>query len=183
MPGFCFGFGFAKRFGNPLPRFAMINRTGTTVVEVSSGVWEVTKTSADLDWSNSSAISAKGIAGDFILRFTPQQANKELMIGVNSDPLTNDHYNTIDHAIYFTVAGTVDQLYENGVASTVGSTPYIAGTNFFAKRTGSTLSIGFGGSDGVSGYTEKWSRTNANVLYVDSAILNIGAKVQVSRLK
>lgn len=165
-----------------LTLLTMQNQTGTTAVDLGGSVWEITKTAADGDWGNASATSVQSFAGDFILRFTPQQADKECMVGVTTDPLASNHYNTIDYAIYFNNAGQVSQLYENNVANTVSATNYAAGDNFFIKRTGSTMSIGYGGTDGVSGYTEKWARTTSATLYVDSAIVSIGAKFRVTRL-
>ncbi len=169
------------------PPITMVNQAGTTAVDQGANGWLITKTGgADATWGDASATSVESFAGDFILRITPQQSGSgtdgQGMVGVTADPVASNHFNTIDYAFYFNGSSQVDALYENGVSAAITAVNFVSGTHFFIKRTGTAMSFGHGGTDGITGYTESISRTSGATLFVDSSIFDSNAAWRIKRL-
>lgn len=163
------------------PTFAMVNGANTSIVDQGSSEYLITMNGGtDGAWGTSSARSTTPLTGDFILRIIPQQINKNMMIGINTDPTTDNTFSGLDYAIYFDAAAA--NRWENGSAVSTVKNPFAAFDTFFIKRAGTTLTFGYGGTDGVTGFTAVTTGTNAATFYFDSAFLNTGGAVAVKRL-
>lgn len=93
----------------------LINRNGMAIVGNT-----VIKTAATAAW-DSSAISIDGYTGGAYVSFTPAQTSAQLMIGLNTDRLTDDSYTSLDFAWYcYTFGGLT--AYESGVDAGLGLT-------------------------------------------------------------
>lgn len=167
--------------GGAAPAFLVTNSANTTVTDLGGSEYQITKTGGVEATYDASANSSTALTGDFIIRFTPQTDGLGFFVGVNSDPLTDDTYTSIDYALFFTDVPNV-QYWESGVAVGTAKATYTIGDNLYLKRSGSTLSYGHGGTDGVTGYTESGTATTSATLYFDSAFRNSSASVKVKRL-
>ncbi len=167
--------------GAALPAFTMENRVGTTVTDLGSREWSVDPTANG--WGNATATSVESFAGDFIVRYRAG-ASTQIMCGVTADPVVSNHFDTIDFAMFFST-GAVVRLFENGIetaADISGGAVYSTPAYFFIKRIGTALSFGNGGTDGVTGYTERATRTSAATLFVKVASNSDQDGVEVKRI-
>lgn len=153
---------------------------GTTVTSPGSAEYQITKTGADADWTTGSANSATALTGDFIIRISPTSNTTLGILGVTSDPNADNHYISIDFALYM-ASGTL-KVFENGGGDYTLVGGYLANDNFFIKRSGGTLTYGYGGTDGVTGFTAARTVASTGSLYFDSAIFSQGAVYNVKRL-
>lgn len=80
-------------------------------VNVGSQIFK--KTTAVEGW-DSDCISVDAFSGGCTVRCRPVQTNRGLMVGLNSDPQTDQSYVSIDHAWYISADGTA-YIYESGV--------------------------------------------------------------------
>lgn len=166
------------------PAFVMAHTANVAVTDLGNLEYELEKT-AGTDWAES-ARSTTAMAGNFLLRVQPRSSGvgNDAMLGVNTDPLTSDHYNTIDYAIYFNGGTTLD-VYENGASPLVITDLYAANDYAFFKRVGSTLTLYLGGTDGTgaTNISTLATYTEAGVLYFDSSFASaVGKKFRVKRL-
>jgi YD repeat-containing protein len=129
----------------------------------------LSKTSGDGAW-NAGAYSKQGIAGGATVAFKPAQADKYLIVGLNTDAATDSDYRGIDWAMCCSVAGTI-QIVESGT--------YIG--EFGSYSAGDALSVSY---DGTSvRYIKNGSVlrsvavTITQPLYADSTFHSVGGKV------
>lgn len=170
MTGLDLGLGLTRHTplaGSPaVTPLTMVDAAFTTAADLGDGEWRVTKTSGGNSWDGS-AVSAAAVAGDFILRLIPEFTDEAAVIGLSANPTANNNYDGLDVALMFN-NGAVS-AGASGAFSALGES-YVANDVWFLKRTGTTISFGTGGADGVTGYVEKASFTKAGDLYVDSCL-------------
>lgn len=129
----------------------------------------VTKASGGTDW-NAGAYSLEGHAGDVMVVGRVADAAHHLMIGLNTDPATNDIYSSIDFAAYCDAG--VFRAYESG--DLYGSSGTVSTGDFiYVRRRGTTIEYGVLGEasprlthPGVSATTK---------LHLDTSIYETGA--------
>jgi hypothetical protein len=80
-------------------------------VNVGSQIFK--KTTASAAW-DSDCYSIDAFTGGCTVRFRPMQTNANVMVGLNSDPLSDQSYTSLDHAWYASADGSAN-IYENGV--------------------------------------------------------------------
>lgn len=105
--------------------------------------------------------------------FQPEQTDKHLMVGLNSDQNENASYNTIDYAWYVRNDGGLN-MYENGTSinSISGHTSYSAGDEFIVEY-----------SDGCVKYyhngvlCRRVNRTYGTKLYLDSSFYSTSGSI------
>lgn len=96
---------------------------GTNAAGVSIVGRTITKTTGTLAWDAAAWTSgAAGFTGGSQVSFRAARLTDDLMVGLNSDPGTDNSFLSIDGAIYLRSAngGTFD-IYENGVSVTGGA--------------------------------------------------------------
>jgi hypothetical protein len=84
---------------------------------------------ATASWGTAGVYSSESYTGACALSFKFNQTSLYLMVGLNTDPTTDDSYTSIDYAIYGRTDGYT-QIYESGVAGAVSSSPYTIDTVF-----------------------------------------------------
>ncbi|PTS90545.1 hypothetical protein DBR17_01085, partial [Sphingomonas sp. HMWF008] len=127
---------------DPAQGFGPISaRVNTSVVQLSDGMYRITKTGGDESWwpGDADATSQAGTNGDFVVHLRPVQGNKQVMGGVSYGPTANAAFDTLNFAISFTVDGQVKYV-EPGLTGLLGSGAYSAGDDFWLVRTGGTIS-------------------------------------------
>ncbi|MDA8521012.1 Ig-like domain repeat protein [Acidovorax sp. NCPPB 4044] len=167
--------------GAPLVLTASVNSATSAIVNgvavpagaIANGVTlidgTVTKTSGASDWE-SSIRSTVGVSGGASVSFKAGQTNKAIMVGLNTDPGTNDNYLTIDWAIYITYDGAM-YAYQNG-ASVASLGTY---------TTGDVLSVEY--LNGVVSYRKNGTvlrQESANItqpLYLDTSFYGTGGAI------
>jgi len=150
--------------GTP-PSVAMTNASlsGSTVSGAGTGSW------------NQSIRSAVGYTGGASVSFTVPATSSSLMIGLNTDPTTDDHYTSIDWAFY--TSGTSLMIYENGTYG--GSYGTFSATD--------VLSVTYDGT--TIRYLKNGTvlrQVNANItqpLYLDSSFTGSGPQLQNLQFK
>jgi len=130
----------------------------------------VTKITGSNAWGDASVVSSESFIGGCMCGFQPLQVNKAYMIGLNSDPATDDTYTSLDFAWFINNNG-ICQAYESGTA--VGSSfSYVAGDVFQIIYQGTTVTYL---QNGVTRRTN--SAVSANLqLWLDSAFNDVGGK-------
>ncbi|SFD93269.1 Ig-like domain repeat protein [Paracidovorax konjaci] len=173
--------------GAPLVLTASVNSATSAIVNgvavpagaIANGVTlidgTVTKTSGASDWE-SSIRSTVGVSGGAGVSFKAGQTNKAIMVGLNTDPGTNDNYLTIDWAIYITYDGAM-YAYQNG-ASVASLGTY---------TTGDVLSVEY--LNGVVSYRKNGTvlrQESANItqpLYLDTSFYGTGGAITGLKFK
>ncbi|MFT7724448.1 MAG: hypothetical protein QM788_16730 [Roseateles sp.] len=127
------------------------------------------KNSGSDGW-DSGAYSKQGIAGGASVSFRPAQNNKYIMVGLKTDPATDNNYASIDWAMYCNVDGYL-QIYESG--NHIGY--------FGSYSAGDQLAVTY---DGVNiRYVRNGqvlravAATITQPLYADSSFYSVGGKV------
>ena len=87
---------------------SLISSSGMTVKSQT-----IEKTSGSVGW-NEQVYSQNFFTGGARVSCQPSQVDKDFMIGLNADPLTDASYTSIDYAINADATGTVN-IYEAGV--------------------------------------------------------------------
>ena len=124
----------------------------------------------DMDW-NSGLVSTTSFTSGAKLTFMAT-AGSSAMLGLNTDPATNAHYNSIDYAIY--VAGTTIYIFESGVnKATVGT--YTSTDLFTILYNNDTVSYY---KNGIRLYSTDVAKDLT--LYVDSSLLYPNALIATS---
>lgn len=132
----------------------------------------ITKTTGTNGAWDSDCYSRDGYTGGAYCSFIPNQNNQHLMVGLNTDPITDLNYTSIDYA-WNAASDGIARIYENGVSQ--GS--------FGAYTTSDVFSIVYDGSkivymiNGLVMRTVTPSTTNLK-FYLDSSFYNIGASVK-----
>ncbi|AVS67170.1 hypothetical protein C8245_17055 [Paracidovorax avenae] len=152
---------------------ALVNGVAVPAGAIANGVTlidgTVTKTSGTADWE-SSIRSTVGVSGGASVSFRAGQTNKAIMVGLNTDPGTNDNYLTIDWAIYVTYDGAM-YAYQNGTS--------VASLGTYT--TGDVLSVEY--ANGVVSYRKNGAvlrQESANItqpLYLDSSFYGTGGSI------
>ena len=115
--------GFQGAYGGA--HFAL-STSGTQIIVTETGGndrYSIEKRSGSNGWNEHAySPNSQGAGYPVTITFTAQETNSAKMMGLNSDPLANTSYNTIDYAFYPYNGGGV-HIYENGsaVAYNVGS--------------------------------------------------------------
>jgi hypothetical protein len=163
--------------GAPL---GLTNIANTTITSPGGGVSRITKTGgADGVW-DAEVNGTTTLSGDFIIRYTPRQNNLYTSAGVSVNPAQTPNYWGYDFGIFFQNNGQAAYIV-SGVVNT--DHPYSAGDNWFIKRSGTNLDIGYGGTDGVAGYTSLTVRAGTTGTFVfDSCFYGAGSAIDVIRL-
>lgn len=172
---------FVEDMRLPPPAFEIVARVNSLVTDLGSGVFEIRKNGGTPGSYDASATSdAAYLTGDFILRLTPMQAPLGIGAGISTNPTAGTDHTDINYEFWFDGASS-PSFYQGGANQGTYSN-YSAGENWFIKRTGSTLSFGRGGVDGITGYTEVATRSSGAAFYFDSTITTAGKALQVARL-
>ena len=164
---------------NPaLPILTIVNNTNTTITHLGSGVYNVEKTSGATATYNAGAVSSTGATGDFVLRIkgTPGVSGWGQAVGVNSDPLTDDDYASIDNT--FVYIPNTDQLsiMESGTNVVTG----LANSTYaWIWRIGGTLGYGRGATLGAAQASPDRTVASSGTLYFDSSLPLTADKVEV----
>jgi Ca2+-binding RTX toxin-like protein len=120
------------------PTLALADRTGTSVTDKGSGVFEIYK-AAGASHYITSATSAAAVAGDFMLRAKSLVGTTTAFVGLNTDPASNDSFNSIDYSVALHTDGK-GYIYEDGLYRfnfTINGQVWI-------WRSGTTLKYGTG---------------------------------------
>lgn len=129
-----------------------------------------------VDAWNRQAYSTVGSSTDCYVRFKFDYTDKFVMVGLTTDPIANNSYDTIDFAIFALTTGHL-QIYENssprssnGVAIDYGT--FSTSDVFRVERTGTTISYSKNGTVFAT------ASVPANVaLFVDSSFYTNGAAI------
>jgi hypothetical protein len=157
---------------------AIVNNANTAVDYLGNGTYRITKTAGAEAW-DASAVSAAAIPGDLVLRIRAGQSDLDFFLGVNSDPLTDNSYASLDRGIHF-VRTTALSMYENG---TILLTPAVYSTSdyVFIKRVGSAITVHKGLTTDIDDASLIYTFTSlAGDLYFDSSFSSVGAIAEVS---
>ena len=131
-----------------------------------NSVWKI---AGGLTW-DASAYSREGYAGGAYISWVPAQTNRNLMVGLNSDPETDAGYVSIDHALYCHESGQL-YVYESGVSiGTIGT--YVVGDTLAVHYTGSQVRYL---KNGTVLFTRNHSPTVP--LYLDTTFHSVGGRV------
>lgn len=105
------------------------------------------------------------------LQFKPKQNNLNFMVGLNTDPLANQTYTSIDFAWYCHPSGL--QIYENGVLAVANAGTYTAGTEFGITYDGTAVRY----------YKDRVLQRTVNIagqrFFLDSSFFSPGAACDV----
>ncbi len=133
----------------------------------------VTKNTGGAAWGNAGFETNGTITGDGYVQWTAAQNDKSLMVGLsrtNSAP--DDHYNTIDYALFNTASGTLS-IWEEGVVNGIVNRTYQAGDVFKVERIGNQ--IFFKQNDEVFHVS---STLSAGTLIGDSSFYHQGGSIE-----
>jgi len=160
----------------PIPSgsYAITDHANTSVVHIGSGVHTITKSANDGSF-NASAVSSVGLTGDFVLRVKALDIPGGIFVGMNSDPLTDDSYTSIDFA-WRNPLTTISEIWESNTQILTGIP---SGTYFWIWRVGTTLGYGRGNDLATAQASPDRTTTSSATLYFDSSFLAIGDKVEV----
>ena len=149
--------------------FTLSYRNG--VIKVGSDIYK--KTSGSWGW-NADAYSNVGYSTNVYAQARSYDRNNWLMFGLNSDPLSNSSYETLDYAWYFTNGGGL-YIYENG--------NYIGYYGLYYSDT--TCRVEYNGTNIIYYKDDIVQRTVARSqgasLYFDSTFYSIGGALQAVR--
>jgi len=143
----------------------------STVCEHYEGV-SMVRPYGNNGWNNEFDVGGSGITGDGTLCFTMMDDyfGSVQMIGLNSDPYTDDNWNSIDFGMYIVRRTDINKYLvyarESGVnlSTLYNSVNSIVGTELCIRRTGTTVEFLI---DGVVEYTSITSSTGT--LYYDNS--------------
>ncbi len=133
----------------------------------------ITGTNAGTPAWNGDCYSPLGYTGGAFCSGQPQQTNADIMIALNSDPLTDSNYTSLDYAWYFDSAGN-SRCYESA-GNVAGPFSYAANDVFSIVYDGVKVAY-------VQNGTVRRS-VAANIavpLYFDSAFENLGSVASVN---
>lgn len=154
---------------------AIVNKANTTVYHLGSSVYSVEKTGGAAATYDSDAVSSVGMASDFVLRIKPVNYTGPWMAGVNTDPLTDSSYTSLDYAMQNNSGSW--NLFESSVQVVVGIAEATYG---WIWRVGTDLFYGVGATFAIAKVSP--SRTVNSVsstLYFDSSVSGSASKFEV----
>lgn len=155
----------------PTGTYAIVDNGGTLVVYQGDGVHWIERTTSAGGFT-AGAVSTAGFAGDFVLRLKMLAFVGASIVGMNSDPLTDNDFGGIEHAW----EPTFGQIYENGlIATSPGTTP----TYYWIWRVGTNLSYGRGATLPDAMAAPDRTVVTSATLYFDSSFAGDGDKVEV----
>lgn len=153
----------------------IVNRSGTSVVPLGDNVYTAEKTAGTFAW-DSDAVGTVGYAGDFYLRLKQLTGGTGFYAGMNTDPLTDSSYTSIDYALVFT--GSAWLVSESG--ATVGSSFGSASDYGWIWRSGTTLGYGHGATLAAAMAAPDRTLTTSATLYFDSSLVQLGDKIEIA---
>lgn len=160
---------------------AIVNNNNTQVTHIGGGVYEIEKIGGIDGARDAAAVSTAGATGDFVLRIKPVGApgaasgSFQYGAGVNSDPLTNDSFDTIDHLWFRVIPALLWSIFEAGAdVGDFGDSPYA-----WIWRTGSSLSYGRGADLASAKASPDRTVTDSSTMYFDSVTFGLGDKMEV----
>jgi hypothetical protein len=106
-----------------------------------------------------------------MLTFQAAQTNCQLMIGLNSDPTTDQNFTSLDYCWHISAAG-ISECYESGVAAGGTSAAYTTSTVFGIKYDGQQVIYL---RDGV---TVRTVQVRGGLFFMDSSFLTPGGMVK-----
>ena len=165
----------------PPPDFVLVDRAFTTITALGGAEFRIQRNTGGNTW-DASAVGTTALTGDFILRFIPEQNNLHFMVGVDADPAADDGYTSIDIDLFFEASTYAVDSFSAGVTPIPFAVAYSPGDTWFLRRSGSTVTIGHGGTDGVTGITVVGTYTKAGTLYFDSCLNGAAVSVLVKRI-
>jgi hypothetical protein len=124
-------------------------------------------------WGNAGAFSSDSVTGDGYLSFTVDDIGsfaERYMVGLSSDN-PNQHYTSIEHAIY--INGTYLSVYESG-NNRGGFDPIELGDTLSVVRSGTSITYL---KNGEVFYTSEVAVSSDTSLHVDSSFYGPGASV------
>ncbi len=162
----------------PSSSYAIVNNANTQVLHLGSGVYSVEKISASGAY-DADAVSTVGMAGDFVLRLKNISNGSPVnawLAGVNSDPLTDSNFTSIDYAFLYNQTSGQWGIYENGgaVAVNLGNDTYA-----WIWRAGTTLGYGRGADLATAKAAPDRTQTTSATLYFDCSIDPLGSQFEV----
>jgi hypothetical protein len=136
----------------------LVTNNGQTIEKTTTGGW------------NRQFRSKKGFTGSAYVKFTVASPGLEFMLGLTTDPDSNNSYNSIDFA-WYALGSEVSQIYENGTHT--GTHPaFDISTVFEIVYQGTTIKYY---QDGI--LEETTNTTAGQTLYVDSSFSSQNSKV------
>jgi hypothetical protein len=117
---------------------------------------------------DSDVYSIEAYSGGCVLKFRAAQTNASFLVGINSDPTTDQSYSSLDHAIFCSSSSSALQIYENG--------SLIVSIGTYTKNT--SLSITY---DGITvryykdGILQREVQNPGKVFFADSSFFDPGA--------
>jgi hypothetical protein len=163
--------GFTGRGPGSTP-VAIANRANTTVVPLAGGAYTVEKTAGVNGTYDASAVSALGLAGSFTLRLRNLVAGDK-MAGMNTDPLTDDSYVSLDRA--WQSAAGLWAVYESSNQRIGGLAD---ATYAWIWRRSGIVYYGRGVALPSVGSAD-WSAADASTLFFDCSLRDTNAKFEI----
>lgn len=145
------------------PAVALIDGNGMTINGNAA-----TKTGGVTSTWDSAFYSKDAYINGAFVTFAPQQNNRNIMVGLNTDPTLDHSYASIDYAWYATSGGTLD-VYESGASAGLS----------LAYAAGDVLTVAYDGANVrymQNGVVRRTLAVAAGLkLYADSSFAEIGA--------
>jgi hypothetical protein len=162
---------------SPPNAIEIVNHNNTRVVHVGSGAYTIEKISGAVDTRDAGAVSSVGIDGDFVLRLKHVSTIDNLAwnAGMNSDPLTDDDYASIDFSWFYTPSSALWTVGESGAFPTGN---FADATYAWIWRSGTSLNYGRGGDLATAKANPDRTVTSSATLYFDSSIPSIGGQIE-----
>jgi len=151
---------------------AIVNAANCAVAAGTGGAWLATKTGGSDGASDASAVSATGIAGDFVLRVKPLGTGL-CFAGVSAAPGAGIAEATIDRA--FQIGGGLCRIVESG-SFRPGSFPLA--TYAWMRRSGGSLDY-LTGPLLATAAVRRTVAVGTGPLFFDSTILAAGLAIEV----
>ena len=152
-----------------------ISWLGDATIRLLSGVRIIKDgTGATAGW-NAHRYSVESYTGGAYISFQPASTS-EFMIGLNTDPASNNSYDTIDYAWYCLANGTL-YSYENGTGTNLGVT---YDTNTVLSITYDNQFVRYFRNGVIVRTVDTGSGSNLR-FYIDSSLHNINAEIKSIR--
>lgn len=162
----------------PAGFYAIVDNANTLVTHVGDGVHIVEKYTG-VSGYNASAVSQVGIAGNFVLRMRGLTTTSSNYFGggMNSDPLLDNDYSSVDRLLLNAPSLNRWDLFESGGLITAGVATNADFT--WIWRIGTSLNYGHGATFAAAQATPDRTVTDSSTLYFDSVFTDVGDKLEV----
>jgi len=149
------------------PAFGLV-ASGNVVVASN----RIISTAALTGWGNGAAYSSESFTGGAQVTFSPDQNNGSIMVGLNTDPTTDNSWTSLDYAWLVAEAGDCSIYESNSFQSSHGS--YAAGNVFSVQYdNGSVRYL-------KNGVVVRTVSASANLtFFLDTSFNNAGAAVTI----